>query len=125
MIEATGFLVTEGVNYPRAYTRSPGKSRTASPGTSSTRPETYCRSFEIIFEVLGGNRALGIVGDSLLAEVIEGEVRGSGRGGGYRPAPGRAASAQGDLGLALALLHLGTAPFRVAPRVLYRAGALW
>lgn len=82
---------------------------------------------EIIFEVLGSNRALRVVGNGLLAEVIEGEGtrrREAAATGLLQDEPHQL---QSDLGLALAQLHLDTTAFPGGFAGHYTGGgrALW
>src|SRR5215216_152504 len=60
---------------------------------------------EVVLEVFGGDRAVGGVGDGLLAEVVEGEGAGRGEPAAAGMLQDQPHQFQGDFGLALALLH--------------------
>jgi hypothetical protein len=45
MLEATGFLATEGVQYPPGVHQLPRKVQDRARGTSSMKADTYCNSF--------------------------------------------------------------------------------
>ena len=60
---------------------------------------------EVVLEVLGGDRALGGVGDGILAEMVEGEGAGRGEPTAAGMLQDEPHQLQGDLCFALALLH--------------------
>ena len=79
---------------------------------------------EVVLEVFGGDRTLGFVGDGLLAEVVEREGAGRGEPAAAGLLEDEPHQLQGDLGLALALVH--NRDDRLSGklrRALYRRGA--
>jgi hypothetical protein len=129
MLEATRFLVTEGVDYPPGAHPLPRGTGPRCEALSRRRLKTLLQELlEVVLKVLGGHRTLGGVGDGLLAEVVEGEGAGRGEPAAAGLLQDEAHQLQGDLGLALALLHTRDRLSEGLSRALYRRGlsmALW